>query len=655
VFLGEIDEVRIYNRALSAAEVQQLYTLGTVTVSKPGDTYLKGTCSACATNGLGITSSYATNGGVLVAPSGNLTPDCTFRFFLPPPVVGTNTLDSVTVLVYGKSVGVGGGLTGLYIGNDTTDRSGWLTNNDAWNLVGTFTGAAAQALVSPAGDGIGSVLDMRLQVNNYTYDYDLSQVQVTYTYDGVDRRVLNSLAEAYAAYQAVVAFEACYSNSWDAEEFAKAEFNAGLQWGFSQIPNLADLAVELVDSTPLTVWWEMRALTDANSLANEDLLDRGLDYDPFEDYYGYYGYGPPEDVILEDFNNATNSLGALASSWTNAFGGLTGSGFSAISAQITAATASLTQLTNDLQQVARGLNYLYQLRWTLGNGTVGSSGQGDEEAEVLLNVLSPFMGYDYAPGQNPFQAPPLDTNSLLPEIEVEISSQTNVLAALAAQQLGSVQVTISPAGAISAGAQWQVDAGPWKNSGDLVSGLALGSHNLAFKTITGWITPASQSPTISANQTTTATGTYVQQFGALQVTISPAGAVNAGAKWQVDGGAWQGSGATISNLTVGGHSVVFNTIAGWNTPASQNPTINGNSTTTESATYTPQTIAATLSGGQIVLSWSTNTVGFVLECSTNLSAGSWVGATPPPAVVNGAYTVTNGISGRSMFYRLRKE
>jgi hypothetical protein len=185
--------------------------------------------------------------------------------------------------------------------------------------------------------------------------------------------------------------------------------------------------------------------------------------------------------------------------------------------------------------------------------------------------------------------------------------------------------------------------------------LALGSHNLAFKTITGWITPASQSPTISANQTTTATGTYVQQFGALQVTISPAGAVNAGAKWQVDGGAWQGSGATISNLTVGGHSVVFNTIAGWNTPASQNPTINGNSTTTESATYTPQTIAATLSGGQIVLSWSTNTVGFVLECSTNLSAGSWVGATPPPAVVNGAYTVTNGISGRSMFYRLRKE
>ena len=31
-FTGTIDDVRIYNRALSAAEVQQLYKLGTVLV-----------------------------------------------------------------------------------------------------------------------------------------------------------------------------------------------------------------------------------------------------------------------------------------------------------------------------------------------------------------------------------------------------------------------------------------------------------------------------------------------------------------------------------------------------------------------------------------------------------------------------------------------
>ena len=39
--------------------------------------------------------------------------------------------------------------------------------------------------------------------------------------------------------------------------------------------------------------------------------------------------------------------------------------------------------------------------------------------------------------------------------------------------------------------------------------------------------------------------------GSLTVTISPAGAVSAGAMWNVDGGSWQASGTTVSGLTVG--------------------------------------------------------------------------------------------------------
>jgi hypothetical protein len=46
--------------------------------------------------------------------------------------------------------------------------------------------------------------------------------------------------------------------------------------------------------------------------------------------------------------------------------------------------------------------------------------------------------------------------------------------------LGSLQVTLAPAGAVSAGAQWQVDGGAWQSSGATVSGLAPGSHTVAF-------------------------------------------------------------------------------------------------------------------------------------------------------------------------------
>ena len=51
------------------------------------------------------------------------------------------------------------------------------------------------------------------------------------------------------------------------------------------------------------------------------------------------------------------------------------------------------------------------------------------------------------------------------------------------------------------------------------------------------------------------------------MTISPAAAVSAGAMWNVDGGTWQASGTTVSGITVGSHTVAFNNIAGWNTPA----------------------------------------------------------------------------------------
>jgi len=55
----------------------------------------------------------------------------------------------------------------------------------------------------------------------------------------------------------------------------------------------------------------------------------------------------------------------------------------------------------------------------------------------------------------------------------------------------------------------------------------------------------------------------------LKMFLEPAGAVAAGAQWRVDGGPWQNSGATVTNLIAGYHTVAFNTIPGWLTPSNE--------------------------------------------------------------------------------------
>ncbi len=70
----------------------------------------------------------------------------------------------------------------------------------------------------------------------------------------------------------------------------------------------------------------------------------------------------------------------------------------------------------------------------------------------------------------------------------------------AALQLGTggISVTTSPASA-----QWRVDGGAWKNSGDTLSGLSLSTHALSFNTLTHndpskiYLTPAAQSLTLT--------------------------------------------------------------------------------------------------------------------------------------------------------------
>jgi hypothetical protein len=118
----------------------------------------------------------------------------------------------------------------------------------------------------------------------------------------------------------------------------------------------------------------------------------------------------------------------------------------------------------------------------------------------------------------------------------------------------------------------------------------------------------------------------------LQVTIAPSAAAKAGARWQVDGGANQVSGATVTNLLAGSHTVSFTSVAGWNTPANQSVTITDGAATTASGLYIPSIIPRS---GLILL---TNGYG-------SIQHGAW----PIDLVIGDKYVVTAVPQSKNVF------
>jgi PKD repeat protein len=94
--------------------------------------------------------------------------------------------------------------------------------------------------------------------------------------------------------------------------------------------------------------------------------------------------------------------------------------------------------------------------------------------------------------------------------------------------------------------------------------------------------------TDSASQTATDTVTVtVSQPGALKITLDPAASVTTGAQWNVDGGVWQNSGATVSGLAAGTHTVNYKAVTGWTAPVSEQVTITSGATLQITRYYVP--------------------------------------------------------------------
>ena len=65
-------------------------------------------------------------------------------------------------------------------------------------------------------------------------------------------------------------------------------------------------------------------------------------------------------------------------------------------------------------------------------------------------------------------------------------------------------------------------------------------------------------------------------------------------------------------------------------------------------------LSASMRGTNMVLTWPTNSLAFALQWSTNLGTAIWSNAIPAPLIVSGQYTVTNNMTNRMRFYRLKK-
>jgi hypothetical protein len=130
-------------------------------------------------------------------------------------------------------------------------------------------------------------------------------------------------------------------------------------------------------------------------------------------------------------------------------------------------------------------------------------------------------------------------------------------------------VVVNPETALTAGAKWRLDGGPWKGSGATLTGLTAGQHRLEFKPVPGHTTPRSQILRLTSGRYTTASGLYTALPGSLTVTLRPQGAVLAGASWRVGRNPWKLSGETFTVTRYGWQTVRFRKITGWQTPASR--------------------------------------------------------------------------------------
>ena len=160
--------------------------------------------------------------------------------------------------------------------------------------------------------------------------------------------------------------------------------------------------------------------------------------------------------------------------------------------------------------------------------------------------------------------------------------RANIPVRVAAAMPG-VRVFLEPSEAVTAGAAWRVDGGPWRGSG-VLEPLDPGVYTVEFSEAEGWITPHDRQVEVVADETTNITATYTRAAG-VRVTLAPPEAIADGAQWRISGDIWRDSGELV-HLTPGVYQVEYRDLGDlWITPPTQTAHIQSEQILEKTTTY----------------------------------------------------------------------
>jgi uncharacterized repeat protein (TIGR02543 family) len=243
--------------------------------------------------------------------------------------------------------------------------------------------------------------------------------------------------------------------------------------------------------------------------------------------------------------------------------------------------------TNATYTVVAPSTYTLALNYnsTQGGASASPSASGNNytAGAIVQLYASASSGYHFTGWSG-------DASGTANPIIITMNGNKNITANFASGDptMGTVTVAIQPQAAATAGVTWGFNANDYRASGTSYTTFPA-TYILDLHTVAGWIGPSTVFATLTAGQTTNVSVTFTPDTtpGLLTVTLSPPGAASAGAQWHVNGGAGQGSGATVQLAPGSGYTISFDSVSGWTAPSSQTVTVSRSQTTVATGNYTP--------------------------------------------------------------------
>lgn len=199
-------------------------------------------------------------------------------------------------------------------------------------------------------------------------------------------------------------------------------------------------------------------------------------------------------------------------------------------------------------------------KWRRKGTTIWLS-SGDTENNILIG--SHEVEFFQINGYNPVSDVPVE---IMAEQLTEITKPYIII-----PTKGSLKVHLQPNEIHETlGGKWRRQGTlPWFLHGETEEDVLQGTYTIEVPSIFEWDNPPVTEATIVPEQLTALTLNYTYHpiLGNLQITLSPQGAINNGAKWRVSGSSsWNDSGAIISDLEEGDYTIEFNTVPEYTAP-----------------------------------------------------------------------------------------